>query len=73
MILTDPQRAYLKLAKGQPGGKLPLFFPNGKRINPRTIRGCIKRGLCEPWCSNPVKPEWIVCRITEAGKEAINA
>jgi hypothetical protein len=61
------------LARGldEAGGKLPLFDRSGQRINERTIRSCIDRGWAEPWFANPLKPDWLVCRLTPAGRALI--
>lgn len=67
---TDAQKRYLMLGLDQPGGKLPLFDGNGQEIKPATIRSCIDKGWAEPWFSNPIKPNWLVCKLTEAGREA---
>ncbi|MBM3545395.1 MAG: hypothetical protein FJX54_00465 [Alphaproteobacteria bacterium] len=60
--------AWLKRGLDQPGGKLPLFDIDGQRINPRTIKTCIEQGWAEPWFDNPIKPDWLVCKLTEAGR-----
>jgi hypothetical protein len=65
---TAAQRGWLVRGLDQPGGKLPLFDRNGQRIDPRTIRSCIEQGWAEPWFSNPLKPDWLVCKLTEAGR-----
>jgi hypothetical protein len=64
---TKPQRNYLRRGLDQPGGKLPLFDENGAAFNQRTIRACIENGWAEPWFSNPQKPDWQVCKLTELG------
>ena len=64
---TATQRAWLAKGLDQPGGKLPLFDSDGQRVNPQTIRACLDRGWAEPWFANPTKPDWLVCRLTEAG------
>lgn len=71
-----PSAAQLKwLARGltQAGGKLPLFDDEGRTIPPATIRACMAAGWAEPWFSNPIKPDWLVCRLTEAGRKAVLA
>ena len=68
---SDSQRRYLMRGVMEPGGKLPLFDENGQRISDQTIRSCIKNGWCEPWARNPMKPDWLVCKITEMGREAL--
>jgi hypothetical protein len=69
--MTQAQRAWLQRGLDQPGGKLPLFDADGKRINPRTIKSCIDQGWAEPWYANPTKPDWLVCKLTAAGVEAL--
>jgi hypothetical protein len=68
---TDPQRRYLERGLSQPGGKLPLFDSEGRAVAPRTIQACVANGWAEPWFSNPIKPDWLVCRLTEAGRKAL--
>ncbi len=68
---TASQRAWLARGLEQPGGKLPLFDPVGRRVSSRTVTACIKAGWAEPWFANPVKPDWQVCRLTEAGRALV--
>lgn len=65
---TPVQRAWLSRGLDQPGGKLPLFDFDGKRISVRTVRSCVEHGWAEPWFINPIKPDWLVCKITETGR-----
>ncbi|WP_374764556.1 hypothetical protein [Yunchengibacter salinarum] len=65
---TAAQQRYLALGLDQPGGKLPLFDRDGQRIPARTIRACLAEGWCVPWVHNPVKPDWLVCRLTAEGR-----
>ncbi len=69
---SAPKRAelaYLRLGLDQPGRKLPLFDAEGQPIKPQVIRACIASGWAERWFSNPLAPEWLVCRLTDAGAE----
>ena len=66
---TDSQRAWLARGLGQPGGKLPLFDEEGQHYPARTVRSCIDQGWAEPWFRNPLKPDWLVCKLTEAGRD----
>lgn len=69
----DPaQRRYLRRGLNQPGYKLPLFDEDGQQIPEQTIRACMKHGWAAPWYRNPLKPDWLVCRLTEAGRLVIN-
>jgi hypothetical protein len=65
---TPAQLRYLRLGIRQPGGKLPLFDPQGQEIDSRTIRSCIDHGWAKPWFDNPVHPNWLVCRLTDIGR-----
>ncbi len=70
---TAAQRRYLARGLSEPGGKLPLFDHTGQRIDPKTVRSCITRGWAEPWFDNPIKPDWLVCKITDFGRTALLA
>ena len=67
-IPSEVQRAWLVRGLDQPGGKLPLFDGEGQLIDARTIRSCIAQGWAEPWYANPLKPDWLVCKLTAAGR-----
>ena len=65
------QKAWLARGLEQPGGKLPLFDEHGQRYSERTIRACLAKGWAEPWFDNPLKPDWLVCRLTEQGRRLV--
>ena len=65
--LTPAQGRYLRRGLRQPGGKLPLFDEEGQQIPRQTVISCIAHGWAEPWAANPIKPDWLVCRLTDAG------
>ena len=65
---TSVQRSWLRRGLDQPGGKLPLFDEYGQKIHERTIRSCITQGWAETWFDNPIKPDWLVCKLTDAGR-----
>jgi hypothetical protein len=64
---TLPQRRYLERGLEQAGGKLPLFDRDGREVPRKTVEACITHGWAEAWTRNPIKPEWLVCRLTAAG------
>ena len=68
---TPAQRKYLRSGIDQPGGKLPLFDEFGQEISRRTVMVCIEQGWAEPWFSNPTKPDWIVCKLTDEGRRLV--
>ena len=65
---TANQLKWLLRGLDQPGGKLPLFDTEGQRVSERTVRACIDKGWAEPWFSNPIKPDWQVCKLTDSGR-----
>jgi len=71
VALSPAQRRYLARGLRQAGGKLPLFDEFGQEVDVRTIRACIRAGWAEPWFHNPLKPDWLVCKLTEAGRRAL--
>jgi len=70
---TEAQRRYLERGLVQPGGKLPLFDAEGQQISAQTIRSCVKAGWAEPWFENPIKPDWLVCKLTSAGRDLLQS
>ncbi len=69
---TKAQATWLLRGVLQPGGKLPLFDERGQRISRRTIDACLEAGWCTRWFDNPLKPDWQVCRLTDAGRRVID-
>jgi len=59
---------YLRRGLAQAGGKLPLFDLDGQAVGIAIVRRCLERGWAEPWFNNPLKPDWLVCKLTEAGR-----
>ncbi|MFQ5957971.1 MAG: hypothetical protein ACE5LF_01240 [Alphaproteobacteria bacterium] len=70
---TRVQRRWLERGLSQPGGKLPLFDEYGQAISAQTIKSCIRQGWAEPWIRNPLKRDWLVCKLTAAGRTAVRA
>jgi hypothetical protein len=65
------QRKYLRRGLQQAGGKLPLFDEHGQHFHPALVRACIAHGWAEPWFGNPLKPDWLICKLTEKGRRAV--
>ena len=70
--LSNIQLNWLKKGLSQTGGKLPLFDSHGQKVSAQTVNSCIKNGWAEPWFSNPIKPDWLVCKLTELGREKVD-
>jgi hypothetical protein len=66
------QRRYLSRGLSQPGGKLPLFGEDGQHVHPALVRACVAHGWAEAWFGNPLKPDWLVCKLTEKGRRALS-
>ncbi len=66
---TQAQKKWLQRGLTQAGGKLPLFDEHGKQISSRTVKSCIQQGWAVPWFENPIKPDWLICKLTEMGRE----
>lgn len=69
--VTPAQRRWLRRGLDQPGGKLPLFDQNGRRVSTAMVRRCLDKGLAEPWFANPIKPDWLVCKLTPRGRASV--
>ena len=64
---SEAQRRYLERGLTQAGGKLPLFDLQGREVAKKTVESCVAHGWATPWVHNPIKPDWLVCRLTPAG------
>ena len=70
---TPMQRKWLRRGLDQAGGKLPLFDETGQKVSDRTVHACIEQGWAEPWFTNPLKPDWLVCKLTEEGRKILSS
>ena len=68
---TLSELLYLRRGLAQAGGKLPLFDLDGQAVAAAIVRRCLDRGWAEPWFSNPLKPDWLVCKLTDEGRRQI--
>ena len=64
---------YLRRGLLQPGGKLPLFDLDGQAVDSGLVRHCLAQGWAAPWFNNPLKPNWLVCKLTEQGRRIAQA
>lgn len=67
---TIQELLYLRRGLPQAGGKLPLFDLDGQSVDVAVVKNCLKQGWAEPWFTNPLKPDWLVCKLTEKGRQA---
>lgn len=68
---SEAQRRYLSRGLTEPGGKLPLFDREGREIPRKTVEACIAHGWAQAWTANPIKGDWLVCKLTPAGYRAL--
>lgn len=69
---TEQQLVWLRRGCTQPAGKLPLFDDKGRKVSERTVKSCIEHGWAEPWFANPLKPDWLICKLTDAGRQLVD-
>ena len=53
---------------GRADGRLALFDRFGEPVDPKMVRRCVQAGLAEPWFANPMRPSWMVCRLSDQGR-----
>jgi hypothetical protein len=70
---TPAQARWLSRGLAEPGGKLPLFDERGRKVSRRTVEACLRAGWAERWFENPLKPDWLVCRLTSEGRAVLTA
>lgn len=70
--ISVTQYDWLRRGMAQPAGKLPLFDLDGAKIPARLILSCLKAGWAEPWFSNPIKADWLVCKLTDLGQQQVH-
>ena len=70
---TMVEMLYLRRGLSQAGGKLPLFDMDGQDVSEDIVRRCLARGWAEPWFNNPLKPAWLVCKLTAGGRRLAEA
>ncbi len=69
--LSPAQRKWLERGLTQPGGKLPLFDGDGRKVSPQVVNKCVEAGWAAPWFANRLKPDWMVCKLTSAGRAVL--
>lgn len=52
-------------------GRLALFDGTGQRVSPAVQRTAIQNGWAEGWFANPMRPNWMVCRLTPLGRQVL--
>lgn len=73
VLPTISELLYLRRGLAQPGGKLPLFDLDGQDVHVDIVKRCLDRGWAQPWFQNPLKPDWLVCKLTELGRQVASA
>ena len=65
-------RQWLSGGLTRPESRLALFDQFGEPIDRALVREAIRLGYAEPWFANPMRPEWMVCRLTARGRAALD-
>ena len=63
--------AWLQSGLGQKDGRLALFDGTGQRVSASIQRAAIAQSWAEGWFANPMRPDWMVCRLTPLGRQAL--
>ena len=69
---SPQQSKWLAHGLDQAGGKLPLFDDVGQRFSERTVQSCIEKSWAKPWFDNPIKPDWLICKLTDSGRQVLS-
>lgn len=64
---TGAQLRYLLRGLREASGKLPHFDEDGRLVPRKTVESCLAHGWAEPCSVHPARPDWQVCRLTDAG------
>ena len=65
-------RNWLRGGLDREDGRLAIFDSFGEPVNKAVIKSAISEGLAEPWFSSPMRPQWMVCRLTPKGRTVLN-
>ncbi|CAM3786070.1 hypothetical protein [Litorimonas haliclonae] len=63
--------AWLQSGLEQKDGRLALFDGTGQRVSASIQRAAIAQGWAEGWFANPMRPDWMVCRLTPLGRQVL--
>ncbi len=63
--------AWLSGGLNRADSRLALFDQFGEPIDPNIVKSAIEKGLAEPWFSSPMRPQWMVCRLTSQGRHVL--
>jgi hypothetical protein len=47
-------------------------MPMGARFRAKSSNHALTYGWAEPWFDNPLKADWLVCKLTLDGYQALN-
>ena len=70
-VKPTPSQRPLVATRARSGGRQAAAFRRVRpQVSERTVKSCIDKGWAEPWFANPLKPAWLVCKLTKAGRTA---
>lgn len=67
-LIEIDMMAWLRGGLNRADGRLALFDAFGEPVEPIIIQKAIASGLAEPWFASPMRPQWMVCRLTAQGR-----
>ncbi len=63
--------AWLQSGLAHKDGRLALFDGTGQRVSASMQRAAITQGWAKGWFANPMRPDWMVCRLTPLGRQVL--
>jgi len=71
-IFDTEMRVWLRGGGAREDGRLALFDQFGEPIDKKIVKTAIASGFAEPWFTNPMRPQWTICRLTRKGQDFLN-
>ena len=71
-IFEADMRGWLQGGEAREDGRLALFDQFGEPIDRKVVKTAIASGFAEPWFASPMRPQWIVCRLTSKGQDFLS-
>lgn len=67
-LIETEMMGWLQGGLNRVDGRLALFDAFGEPVEKVIIQSAIAKGLAEPWFASPMRPQWMVCRLTAQGR-----